>query len=82
MISVENQVVEASEMLEIAQSEADPVAIIAAAQLKLRRWRRMSLAADSESATLHSREAWQRIRDIIEARDAMLECRRIPQAQG
>jgi len=82
MRCVENQAVEASSMLEIAPSEADPVAIIAAAQLKLRRWRRMSLAADSESAAIHSRQAWQRIRDIIEARDAMLERRRIPQAQG
>jgi len=82
MICVETQAVEASEMLEIAPSEADPVAIIAAAQLKLRRWRRMSLAADGESVALQSREAWQRIRDIIEARDAMLRRRRIPPAQG
>ena len=78
----ENWSFEPLSMLEIAPCEADPVTIIAAAQLKLRRWRRMSLAADADSATLHSREAWQRIRDIIEARDAMLDRRRIPLAQG
>jgi hypothetical protein len=78
----ENWSFEPLSMLEIAPCEADPVTIIAAAQLKLRRWRRVSLAAESDAAAPRAREAWQRIREIIEARDTLLGQRQIPLEKG
>jgi len=53
-------------LLRIPSCETDPVMIILAAQIQLRRWRRMETAKSPAIAR-------RRIRDIVAARDSLME---------
>lgn len=61
--------VEAHRVLRISRGETDPVQIILAAQIQLRRWRR----GEPGETPLRIR---QRIRQIIAARDSLMEINR------
>lgn len=59
-------------LLGLSPATADPVRIITAAQIRLRRWRR------SAELTQPSRQLCERIQRITEARDALLARRAAP----
>ncbi len=60
-------------MLRISRHEKDPVQIILAAQIQLRRWRRQdSLAEQAASQAASQAKTRQRIKEIIAARESLL----------
>jgi hypothetical protein len=60
-------------ILGLSPREDDPVKVIEVAQLMLRRWRRVPLAPEGVAFPHRVGEARNRIREIIAARQAMLE---------
>lgn len=60
-------------ILGLSPREDDPVKVIEVAQLMLRRWRRVPLAPEGAAFPHRVGEARNRIREIIAARQAMLE---------
>lgn len=59
-------------LLGLPRSDRDPVTIITAAQVRLRRWRRMLNSAAGRRVSRRSMAVTNRIRQIAEARDALL----------
>jgi hypothetical protein len=60
-------------VLRISRHEKDPVQIILAAQIQLRRWRRQdSLAEQAASQAASQAKTRQRIKEIIAARESLL----------
>lgn len=61
------------EILGLSPREDDAVKVIEVAQTLLRRWRRMPLAAEQSEFSHPAWEARNRIREIVAAREAMLQ---------
>lgn len=59
-------------LLGLPRADRDPVTIITAAQVRLRRWRRVLNSAAGRRVDRRTVAATSRIRQIAEARDALL----------
>lgn len=60
-------------LLQVSPRESDPVRVILAAQIQLRRWRSLACCELSGQGVTWRLEPRQRILEIVAARDAMLQ---------